>query len=126
MTRYFRAKLSTWGFFHGLVAYLILAWLAPQWRGNLLALLGIGLLGSIMSTVIFAVLRPTRPSTLLLGFLFVSSLLPPFIVIGGDSLYYGRPYFAGPLTLGFIILWAILLLPFALIAQVIFGRISQF
>ncbi len=123
--RFFRADLSIWGFLHGIIAYLLLAWLAPQWRWNWMALLTIGLLGATASGIIFGLLPQARRGIRSLGFLAVSCLLPFMVVVGGDSLYYGRPYFAGPLTLGFIILWAILLLPFALIAALFLSRINK-
>ncbi len=118
----FRADPIIWGLFQGLVAYLILAWLAPQWQGNLTALSAIGLLGAIISTIAFGLLRQARQGAQALGFIAVSLLLPPVAVLGGDSLHYGRLYFAGPLTLGFIMLWSILLVPCALGAMLLFSR----
>lgn len=121
----FRVDSIIWGLFQGLVAYLILAWLAPQWQGNLIALSAIGLLGAVISTIVFELLRRARLVAQALGFIAVSSLLPLVVVFGGDSLYYGRFYFAGPLTLGFIMLWAVLLLPCALGAILLFSRIHR-
>jgi hypothetical protein len=118
----FRADLILWGLFQGLVAYLVLAWIAPQWQGNLQALSAIGLLGAAMSAIVFGLVRGTRPGTPPLGFIVVSSLLPLVAVLGGDTLHYGRPYFAGPLTLAFAMLWAILLLPSALGGMLLFSR----
>ncbi len=118
----FRARPATWGFFQGFIAYLILAWLAPQWQWNLMALLTIGLLGATIGEIIFGFLQQARHGTKSLGFLAISCLLPALVVVGGDSLHYGHLYFAGPLTLGFIILWTVLQIPFALVLALIFGR----
>ncbi len=122
---YSRIKLILWGMFHGLVAFLILGWLAPQWQGNWRALAVIVAIGATLSAIVFGIGHNSRPRTQKWRFLATSSFLPPIVVIGADSVYYGRPYFAGPLTLGFIILWVILLLPFALGAAFALKKVSE-
>ncbi len=123
--KYFRARPATWGFSQGLVAYLILAWLAPQWQWNLAALLAIGLVGATIGEIIFGFLQRAGRRTKSLGFLAISCLFPALVVVGGDSLHYGRLYFAGPLTLGFIILWTVAQIPFALVLALIFSRTNR-
>ncbi len=116
-----RAEPIVGGLLQGLIAYLILVWLAPQWQGNLLALVSIVLLGGVISAIVFGLVRQAGHRANLAGFLIVSCLLPPIVVLGADSAHYGRPYFAGPLTLGFILLWVILLLLATCILLLIFN-----
>ncbi len=117
-----RAEPIIAGLVQGLIAYLILAWLAPQRQGNLLALVIIVLLGGVISTIGFGLVRRAGRRASSLEFLIASCLLPPIVVIGADSVHYGRPYFAGPLTLGFILLWVILLLLATCILMLIFNQ----
>lgn len=120
--KYSRIDSLLRGLSQGLVAYLILAWLAPQWQGNVLALLAITLLGAVISTIVTGLRQPPKWKARVLGVIAESLLLPPVVVLGGDSLHYGRLHFAGPLTLGFILLWAILLLPCSLSSMLLFSR----
>lgn len=107
-----------WGIAQGFLSYLILAFLAPVWWGNGEALFGILVVSGATSAIVFALLL-TKPRWIkLCGFFIVGLLLPWFVAIGSDSLYYGRFYVADPLTLIFVCVWSILLLP-ALIASAV-------
>ncbi len=119
-------NLITWGSIHGLVAYGLLVWLAHQWWRDWLALVVLIFLGGVISAFVFVPLYWKWARGLIPGFVLASCLLPFVAVIGGDSLHYGYLYIGGPVTLGFAGIWAILLLPFAVLAAIVYQRMPRF
>jgi hypothetical protein len=121
----FRARLwgfVIWGVAHGLVAYFSYNNTSTSSRGNWVFLISSMAVSGFVSALIFSLLLTFKLPNWLgcIGFPVTSALFPFIMVIGGNSLYYGKFYIGSPLNILGALVWAMGLFPIALVSAIVF------
>jgi hypothetical protein len=116
---YFRLVL--WGFAQGLIAAIVEKYV---WQiADVATLLVTVLAGGIISAIVFSRLFQSNSRVHIVGFVVVSLLIPFVTMTTGNSLYYGRFYIVpDPIAFMVACLWGLMLLPFALLAMLVFRK----
>lgn len=113
-------KFITWGVFHGAISYFVLVWFHIFWWGDMNAFMANILGGGIVSAVVFVFLLKAPRWLQSLGFPVVSCLLPITLMEGSFLIHEGTFGVPDPLAIVVLILWITVLLPFSIIAGLIY------
>ena len=116
--------LLVWGLLEGIFAALVERVLFRIAEiATLLITVAIGL---VLTLVFIAPVPRSRWLVRALGFCAVATLIPIVTVIVGNSPYYGRLTFSlDPIAIMVALIWALVLLPFALVSTIVNWRLSH-
>ena len=115
-------RLVLWGVIQGSVAAVFeMEWMRITDPATLILTV---LAGGGSAALVFGLLR-RRPPLRWLGFLLVSTLIPLITVMGSASIFYGRLTFVlDPLAIVVALIWALTLMPFALVTGLLLLRLG--